>query len=298
MKPPSAFITRATASSIACKVLDPLPQARRHTRRHVDLLEDVAEAVVVLLQRWCPSWRTRCPVDVEGAYSKQLPGRSSPLGFARQVCMPERCRGKVELLPARASRAVCGSVQLHRAGTETLLRVLACVAVGVTRDSDGPARLRTQLDAATVMGVRNGAVQRGADGAVRSSSACSRESYSSVRAAFGVMVAHFTATPRRLVASAWNRRSPGRHWRCDAPGPGRGTPVFQIRYAAAARPSVICPDDARHLVAVHLHERRNFIPSFSPQSTFPCPRPSLPVFHTRAILVGSGRTTRRRFPAT
>ena len=27
-------------------------------------------------------------------------------------------------------------------------------------------------------------------------------SYSSMRAAFGVMVAHFTATPRRLVASA------------------------------------------------------------------------------------------------
>ena len=55
---------------------------------------------------------------------------------------------------------------------------------------------------ATVMGVRNTVPSKMARMVPLGLFHIALRSYSSMRAAFGVMVAHFTATPRRFVASA------------------------------------------------------------------------------------------------
>jgi len=67
----------------------------------------------------------------------------------------------------------------------------------------GLTQLRTHGSMpATVMGVRNTVPSSMARMVPLGLFHMLLRSYSSMRAAFGVMVAHFTATPRRLVASA------------------------------------------------------------------------------------------------
>ena len=102
---------------------------------------------------------------------------------------------------ARLGAVGRGVDQLHLAGAGNAhLRVLVHVAVGVTGDGDGlvPVAARTARCPATMMGARNTVPSRMARMVPLGLFHISFRSYSSTRAALGVMVAHFTATPSAL----------------------------------------------------------------------------------------------------
>ena len=83
---------------------------------------------------------------------------------------------------------------------------------------------------------------------------CFLSEYSFTRSSFGVIVAHLTATPRRLVASAASHRHRvvGVVAVLEAEVVVLGLEVDVGQDQLVLHPR---PEDARHLVAVHLHDR-------------------------------------------
>ena len=167
--------------------------------------------------------------------------------------------GAVELLHQLARLgAVCGGVhELHRAGTgNAQLRVLVHVAVGVTRDGDGLDPVaHARLDARDGDGrAEHGAVQHGADGAVRA-----------LPHALEVVLVHARGVRRDGGALHGHAQALGRLGGIDGHLVVGGVAMLQAQVVVLGlqidmrKQQLVLdhlPDDARHLVAVHLHERR------------------------------------------
>ena len=193
------------------------------------------------------------------AYSKQL--RAKLAMEASRLCMPCTTPGPSKSVHESArlscpSSAVKTSSTLARAG-DAHLGVLVHVAVGVAGDGDGlfPVAHARARCPSTRMGVRN---------TVPSSRArmvplglfhiCFR-SYSSTRCGVGrdggALDRHAQALgglggiDGHLVVGA----------RRGAQGPGRSTRSSGRRYGQSSSSLMQLPDDAGHLVAVHLHKR-------------------------------------------
>ena len=225
----------------------------------VDLLEDVLETVVVLLRdgvlRGEPDVLLHVEGVLEAAACEALDGRVEvvhALGDARAVELVDEL--------ARLGAVGGGVDELHFAGTgNAQLRVLVHVAVGVAGDGDGlyPV-VHARLDARHGDGrAEHRAVEQGADGAV-----------GALPHLLQVVLVHARGVRRDGGALHGHAQALGGlggiHGHLVVGGVAvleAQVVVLGLEVDVRADQLVLdhLPDDARHLVAVHLHQRRGHL---------------------------------------